>query len=151
MIAFVGLGNPGHEYTKTKHNAGFWAVDELARRWKIAFQPGQGEYVFAEKKNKDILLIKPTIGMNASGIPVKEIKHRWEIDLSDLFIILDDVDLPLGSIRIKPKGGDGCHRGMESIIYQLGNIHFPRIRFGIAVEGEKMRPSEDYVLKPFKK
>jgi PTH1 family peptidyl-tRNA hydrolase len=77
--------------------------------------------------------------------------HRWGIDLSELFIILDDVDLPLGSIRIRPKGGDGCHRGMESVIYQLGNTHFPRIRFGIAVEGEKLRPSEKYVLKPFKK
>ncbi len=151
MIAFVGLGNTGHEYSETKHNAGFWVVDELARRWKINFQPGPGQYVYAEKKDKGLLLVKPTIGMNKSGVPVKEIIHRWELDLSDLYIIVDDVDLPLGSIRIRPKGGDGCHRGMESIIYQLGNTHFPRIRFGIAVEGERLRPSEDYVLKPFKK
>ena len=150
MIAFVGLGNTGHEYSKTKHNAGFWGVDELARRWKINFQPGQGQYVFAEDKKRKFLLVKPTIGMNGSGIPVKDVVKRWGIDLSNLFIILDDVDLPLGSIRIRPKGGDGCHRGMESIIYQLGNTQFPRIRFGIAVEGEKIRPSEKYVLKPFK-
>ena len=151
MITFVGLGNTGHEYSKTKHNAGFWVVDELARRWKINFQPGQGQYVFAEDKKRSFLLVKPIIGMNGSGIPVKDVVHRWGIDLSELFIILDDVDLPLGSIRIRPKGGDGCHRGMESVIYQLGNTHFPRIRFGIAVEGEKLRPSEKYVLKPFKK
>ena len=149
MIAFVGLGNTGHEYSKTKHNAGFWVVDELARRWKINFQPGQGQYVFAEDKKRSFLLVKPIIGMNGSGIPVKDVVHRWGIDLSELFIILDDVDLPLGSIRIRPKGGDGCHRGMESIIYQLQSDQFPRVRLGIGTD-ENMRPAEKYVLKPFR-
>ena len=111
MIAFVGLGNTGHEYSKTKHNAGFWVVDELARRWKINFQPGQGQYVFAEDKKRSFLLVKPIIGMNGSGIPVKDVVHRWGIDLSELFIILDDVDLPL--VQKYPEQGWDMVKGYD--------------------------------------
>ncbi len=148
MKAFVGLGNPGPKYAATKHNAGFWVVDELARRWSIRFRPGKGAFVYAESNN--ILLAKPTTGMNGSGVSVKEIVQQRKMNLSDLHIIVDDIDLPLGSLRLRPKGGDGCHRGMESIIYHLGSTHFPRIRFGIAAS-DHSRPAEVYVLKPFKK
>ncbi len=117
MISFVGLGNPGDKYQNTKHNAGFWVLDELSRRWKTVFKPGNGEYFFVENKTQNILLIKPSTGMNSSGIAVKDIIKKWKINLSDLHIIFDDVDLPLGKIRLRPKGGDGCHRGMESVIY----------------------------------
>ena len=75
---------------------------------------------------------------------------HWRLNNSDLHLIIDDVDLPLGRIRVKPKGGDGCHRGLENIIYHLKSNEFPRIRFGIGSE-ENMRPAEQYVLKPFKK
>ncbi len=150
MISFIGLGNPGNEYVSTKHNAGFWVIDELCRRWKISLQSGKGSYVFAKRKNIDVFLMKPTTGMNRSGTAIKEFCNHQEIPLSKLHVIIDDIDLPLGKLRIRPKGGDGCHRGLESIIYQNGNIHFPRIRFGIAV-GSNLRPSEDYVLKSFKK
>jgi len=148
MKVFVGLGNPGPEYANTKHNAGFWVVDELARRWSIRFQPGKGAFVYAE--TNDVLLAKPTTGMNAGGVAVKEIIQQYGVDLADLHIIVDDVDLPLGKLRLRPKGGDGCHRGMESVIYHLGNTHFPRLRFGVAAHDQK-RPAEVYVLKPFKK
>lgn len=150
MKAFIGLGNPGLEYANTKHNAGFWVVDELARRWSVTFQPGKGAFVYAEAPEKDSLLVKPTTGMNASGVAVKMIKQNWNIDLADLHIVLDDVDLPLCTMRIRPKGGDGCHRGMESVIYHLGHTGFPRLRFGVAAADQK-RPAEKYVLKPFKK
>lgn len=150
MISFIGLGNPGNKYENTKHNAGFWVLDELSRRWKTNFKPGKGEYFFMEKKSWNILLIKPTIGMNNSGTVVKDIMKNWNINLSELYLIVDDVDLPLGKIRIRPKGGDGCHRGMESVIYHLGNNGFPRIRFGIATD-DKLRPAENYVLKSFNK
>lgn len=150
MIAFVGLGNPGSTYSKTKHNAGYWVVDELARRWKVSFKPGKGDYVYAEARQGRILLAKPTTGMNLSGTAVREIARRWEIDLQDLFVVVDDVDLPLGALRLRPKGGDGCHRGMESIIYQLGKMEFPRLRLGIATD-ERLRPAEKFVLKPFRK
>ncbi|MDP7037167.1 MAG: aminoacyl-tRNA hydrolase, partial [Candidatus Marinimicrobia bacterium] len=113
MIVFIGLGNPGDRYANTKHNAGFWVVDELARRWKLSFKPGKGDFVFSQKQNGKALLVKPTTGMNKSGIAVKSVSTHWNITPQDMCIVLDDVDLPLGKIRIRPKGGDGCHRGME--------------------------------------
>ena len=148
MLAFIGLGNVGHEYTSTKHNAGFWAVDEFARKNNVVFKPGEGEFVFSFISKDKVLLIKPTTGMNKSGSAVKASMNKWELDFSDIVIVLDDVDLPLGSIRIRPKGGDGCHKGLENIIYQLKTNKFPRIRLGIGTD-EQMRPSEKYVLKPF--
>ena len=150
MLTFIGLGNIGYEYKRTKHNAGFWVVDEFARRKNLVFNPGEGEYVFTKPKSKEVLLIKPTTGMNRSGIAVKSIVEKWNLVSSDIHIIIDDVDLPLGAIRVRPKGGDGCHKGLENIIYQLQTKKFPRIRLGIA-DGDYTRPSEKYVLKPFDK
>lgn len=149
MLVVVGLGNPGQQYANTKHNAGFWVVDELARRWKLQFKPGKGKFVFAEDNNKGILLIKPTTGMNVSGDAVKQVVQSWGLPLNELLVVFDDVDLPLGTLRIRPSGGDGCHRGMESIIYRLGNQTFPRLKFGIATS-ENTRPAEKFVLKPFR-
>ncbi len=150
MVAFVGLGNVGDEYSSTKHNAGFWVVNELARRMNLNFKPGKGDYVYAEETNKEIVLAKPTTGMNRSGLAIKQIVDRWNIELQDLYLVIDDVDLELGTLRIRPIGGDGCHRGMESAIYQLNDNQFPRIRFGIKAADHK-RPAEKYVLKPFRK
>ena len=147
MIAFVGLGNPGNKYADTKHNAGFWILDEMASRFKISFKPGKGDYVVAIKPNK-FLLFKPTTGMNNSGQAVQDISNSWNMITKEICIILDDVDLPLGVVRLKPSGGDGSHRGLESIIYSLNTNEFPRLRFGIGTD-EKMRPAENYVLKPF--
>ena len=150
MIAFVGLGNSGNEFIDTKHNAGFWVIDELAKRWECNFIPGTGDYVYAEKTGKDTVLMKPTTGMNASGIAIKHFLRLFDINLKDLIVFLDDVDIPLGRLRIRQKGGDGCHRGLESIIYHIGNTHFPRVRFGVASTDHR-RPAEQYVLKPFRK
>ena len=150
MIAFIGLGNPGSQYQKTKHNAGFWVVDKWAEKHNLKFKPVRGEYLFAQSKKQEVILVKPISGMNNSGVAVKEVMIHWSLNNSDLHLIIDDVDLPLGKIRVKPKGGDGCHRGMENIIYHLNSNRFPRIRFGIGSE-ENMRPAEQYVLKPFKK
>ena len=150
MAVFIGLGNIGDEYSSTKHNAGFWVVNELAKRMNISFKPGKGDYVYAEDRNKDIILTKPTTGMNRSGLAVRQILDKWNIELENLYVIVDDVDLNLGTLRIRPRGGDGCHRGMESVIYQLGENQFPRIRFGIKA-GDHKRPAEKYVLKSFRK
>jgi len=150
MIAFIGLGNIGDQYANTKHSAGFWVVDEVARRQKLSFKPGKGHYVFARQISREFILVKPTTGMNRSGNAVQEVTQTWNLLLQDLIVVVDDVDLPLGSIRIRPKGGDGCHRGMENIIYQLQSDQFPRIRLGIGTD-ENMRPAENYVLKPFSK
>jgi PTH1 family peptidyl-tRNA hydrolase len=148
MIAFIGLGNVGDSYTTTKHNAGFWVVNELARRMNLAFKPGRGDFVYAQKKRGDLLLAKPTTGMNGSGLAVRAIKDQWSLAFEDIHVIVDDVDLPLGSLRIRPYGGDGSHRGMESVIYQLGEDRFPRLRIGIKTS-EITRPAEKFVLKPF--
>lgn len=150
MIAVVGLGNPGHEYANTKHNAGFWVVDELARRWNISFRPGRGNFVYAEKPGKSVILVKPTTGMNISGNAVKQVVQGWQLQLQDILVVFDDVDLPVGTLRLRPRGGDGCHRGMESIIYRMGDQNFPRLRVGIATS-ENTRPAERFVLRPFKK
>lgn len=150
MVVFVGLGNIGDEYSSTKHNAGFWVVNELAKRMNISFKLGKGDYVYAEDRNRDIILIKPTTNMNRSGLAVRQVLDKWNVELENLYIIVDDVDLNLGTLRIRPGGGDGCHRGIESVIYQLSENQFPRIRFGIKA-GDHKRPAEKYVLKPFHK
>ena len=150
MILFSGLGNPGNKYAKTKHNAGFWILDKLAEKKGKSFKPGNGQYVFIEDYKNGIIFMKPTTGMNKSGLALKQIANQYGLTASDIYIIIDDVDLPLGKLRIKPKGGSGCHRGLENIIYHLKSIEFPRIRFGIGTS-ENMRPAESYVLKPFKK
>ena len=150
MLAFVGLGNVGDKYAATKHNAGFWVINELAERMQIAFRPGKGDYVFGKNKRSTVLLAKPTTGMNVSGLAVNSIMSYFDIDLNEMHIIVDDVDLPLGTLRIRPHGGDGCHRGMESVIYQIRNDQFPRIRIGIKTS-EQTRPAEKFVLKPFRK
>tara|TARA_Y100001970_G_C14177069_1_gene827604 strand:- start:480 stop:1076 length:597 start_codon:yes stop_codon:yes gene_type:complete len=151
VYAFIGLGNFGEDYSQTKHNFGFWIVNEFVSRKKISFKPGKGDFIFAESSNnQEFLVVKPTSGMNRSGFPIKEVQKQWNLSFSDIHIIVDDVDLGLGTIRIRPRGGDGCHRGLESIIYHLGSTEFPRVRIGIATD-EPMRPAENYVLKPFHK
>ena len=151
MIAFIGLGNIGDAYTNTKHNAGFWSINQFAVRHNLVFNPGKGDYVFSQHKRNQVLLIKPTTGMNMSGIAVKDVMVQWQLIPSEIVVVLDDVDLPLGSIRIRPKGGDGCHRGLENIIYQIKTNEFARIRLGVAEPLKKIRPSEEYVLNPFDK
>ena len=149
MIAFIGLGNIGEKYKKTKHNAGFWVMDQYVHRKKLSFKGGPGEYVFAQHQRLEMILVKPTTGMNRSGLAVQDVSKKWNLLPSDIYIILDDVDLPLGTLRIRPKGGDGCHRGMMDIIRRLGSNNIARIRFGIGTNDENMRPAERYVLRPF--
>ena len=149
MIAIVGLGNPGNDYRRTKHNAGFWVLDEMASRYKISFKPGKGDYVVAIKPNK-FLLFKPTTGMNNSGTIIRDVLNFYKADTKDLIIVFDDVDLPLGEIRVKTDGGDGCHNGMKSIIQSLATDQIKRLKIGIAANDYR-RPSEKYVLKPFNK
>lgn len=148
MKVIIGLGNQGIKFNKTKHNAGFWVLDEFASRNNVSYTVGLGEYIYSYINKKDLYLMKPISGMNLSGLAVNQFLDKYNISLEDLIIVFDDVDLPLGSLRIKPKGGDGCHRGLKNIIYSLGSNKFARLRFGIGTD-ENMRPSEKYVLKPF--
>jgi PTH1 family peptidyl-tRNA hydrolase len=148
MIVLVGLGNPGRNYSDTKHNFGFWVLDKFAEKRSLKFQAGKGDYLLV--KSNDIALVKPTTYMNNSGMAVADYCRYFQNTPEELLVVYDDIDLPLGTLRFKPSGGSGGHKGMESIIYQLESEDFNRLRIGISAENE-MGPSERYVLSPFPK
>jgi PTH1 family peptidyl-tRNA hydrolase len=148
MTVLVGLGNPGRNYSDTKHNFGFWVLDKFAEKRSLKFQAGKGDYLLIKSNN--IALVKPTTYMNNSGIAVADYCRYFQNIPEELLVVYDDIDLPLGTLRFKPNGGSGGHKGMESIIYQLESEDFNRLRIGISAENE-MGPSERYVLSPFPK
>ncbi len=153
MVVIVGLGNPGRTYAHTRHNVGFLVVDALAEKLKCGFRPGKGEFVAASSsfKDEEIVLTKPVTSMNESGIAVAEIVGRYEVPLERLLIVLDDFQIPLGALRMRPSGSDGGHNGMYSVIYHLRSDSFPRLRCGT---GSKEMPQDkslmaDFVLSKF--
>ena len=148
MTVLVGLGNPGKNYSDTKHNFGFWVLDKFAEKRSLKFQAGKGDYLLV--KSNDIALVKPTTYMNNSGMAVADYCRYFQNTAEELLVVYDDIDLPLGTLRFKPNGGSGGHKGMESIIYQLESEDLNRLRIGISAENE-MGPSERYVLSPFPK
>ena len=149
MRLIIGLGNPGPRYTRSKHNFGYWAVEALARSRQLVFAPGRGDYLVAAQQPDDLALIKPASFMNESGLPVKEALEYFGSNPEDMLVVFDDIDLPLGSLRFRARGGAGGHKGMTSLIYHLGSEDFPRLRLGIATDAP-LRPSEKYVLEPFR-
>jgi PTH1 family peptidyl-tRNA hydrolase len=148
VVALFGLGNPGSQYSNTKHNFGFWIVDRIAEKRSLKFKAGKGDYLFV--KDGDLLLVKPTTFMNNSGLAVADVCRYFKISVEDILVMYDDIDIPLGTIRFKSDGGTGGHRGVESTIYHLKTENFNRLKLGIATDGP-MRPSEKYVLSPFSK
>lgn len=136
MKLIVGLGNQGFRYRRTRHNVGFMALDRIAR--------------MRRRFGADVLLLKPSTYMNLSGPVVAKAVKREEVRLSDLLVIADDADLPLGSIRLRRSGSSGGHKGLGSIIDKLGTTAFPRLRIGIA-STSRGRELADYVLRPFKR
>ena len=149
MKYIVGLGNPEDKFNNTKHNFGFWIIDKLIQKRSLKYKLGKSDYLYAE--DMDCVFIKPTTYVNNSGIVIKHlIKSNQNISSNNLIIIYDDIDINLGNIRFKAGGSDGGHRGIKSIIYQLGTDMFDRLKIGIATD-ENMRPSEKYVLEPFSK
>lgn len=151
MKIIAGLGNPGREYENTKHNVGFMTVDRLAEKLgisikKIKFKALCGEGFIGGEK---VLILKPQTYMNLSGESVREAMFFYKLDIEDLIVIYDDIDIPLGHLRIRPKGSAGTHNGMRSIIYQLQDDGFPRVRVGIG--GERKGDLADYVISGFDK
>ncbi len=133
MKIVVGLGNPGREYAETRHNLGFMVVDELARRLtaserRIRFR---SDLVEAFDEGQKVVLLKPRTYMNLSGSAVREAINWYKTPLDDLLVVVDDIDLPFGSIRLRAKGGSGGHNGLKSIIAELGLETFSRMRIGI--------------------
>jgi PTH1 family peptidyl-tRNA hydrolase len=147
----AGLGNHGRKYRQNRHNVGFMLVDELARRHSVAFSRQQDKALITDFRLQDhhVYLIKPQTYMNRSGRSVASILNFYKIPLDHLIVAYDDLDLPLGTIRIRPFGGTAGHRGMESIKAQLQSQAFPRLRIGIDRPPGRMDPAA-YVLQDLK-
>jgi len=139
LFLIVGLGNIGKRYINTRHNVGFEVVDNLANKFNLNWLPGKGDYYYSKGnyQEKSFVLIKPTTYMNNSGIATDHAINYFQVNLSDLLVICDDYNLPLGKIRLRPKGSDGGHNGLSSIIYHLMTEDFPRLRIGIGSDFEK--------------
>lgn len=148
----MGIGNPGGRYENNRHNVGFMFLDYLANSNSLKFIPSKGDYNFASGIIQDspFLLVKPSTYVNQSGAAVNQALAENKSDVSDLLVVLDDVNLELGNLRVRPYGGDGGHNGMSSIIYQLNSDQFPRIRIGIGNNFSKGEMA-DYVLSNFTK
>ncbi len=145
----VALGNPGAEYAFTRHNAGWLLADYIAYRENLKFRPGKGDFWVAEGPSSRFRLFKPTTFMNNSGLAVLQIIEIYQVDdLREMVVAVDDVNLPIGRLRMKLKGSDGGHNGLKSIIYHIGTQEFPRLRIGIGSPPEGM-PLRDYVLSEF--
>lgn len=152
MIAIIGLGNPGKDYTHTRHNVGFDTIDLLARRNdiiinKIKFKSVYGEGFIHEEK---VLLVKPQTYMNNSGIAVMELCNFYKLPIENIIVIVDDVDIEFGDLRIRKKGSAGTHNGLKSIIYHLQDDNFPRVKIGIGKKRES-QDLADFVLSKFTK
>ena len=152
MRLIVGLGNPGLEYARTRHNAGFMALDRLAQRQSIDFDTVartrfHGLAIDVNLAGEKCLLIKPSTFMNRSGLCVGEAVAFHKLEPADVMIIVDDVALPMGSIRLRAEGSAGGHNGLTDIERALGTRVYPRLRVGIDAPGRV--PQKDYVLGRF--
>ena len=143
----VGLGNPGAEYARTRHNAGFWLVDELARRHGGTFRhegKHQAQLARVRMQGEDVWLMKPMTFMNRSGGPVSSVLNFYKLKPADMLVAHDEIDLPSGTVRIKDAGGHGGHNGLRDIIAAQGD-GFWRLRIGVGHPGTKNQVV-DFVL-----
>jgi PTH1 family peptidyl-tRNA hydrolase len=151
MFLIVGLGNPGAEYAKTRHNAGFLLVSKLAERWKASWtleKKFNARVAKAERNEGRILLCEPQTFMNSSGETVGPMVGFYRVPLNRLLVAVDDADLPFGEIRLRPSGSSGGHHGLESIEQHLGTREFARLRIGIGRQAGA-REITGYVLGRF--
>jgi len=146
----VGLGNPGIQYSETRHNVGFKVVQKLATEFYLRFQPESNNYhsCKGEFENEKFFLLLPQTYMNLSGLAVKEFYEKYKVALNNILVVCDDFNLPLGKVRLKLKGSDGGHKGLYSIISELDSKEFPRLRIGIG-KNFKDENSTEFVLSPF--
>jgi peptidyl-tRNA hydrolase, PTH1 family len=148
----AGLGNPGASYAGTRHNAGFLLVDRLASVWGASWQLEprfKARVARREREGRKILLCEPQTFMNLSGEAVAPLAAYFQVAAERMLVVVDDADLPLGMIRMRPDGSSGGHRGLESIERHLGTRSFPRLRIGIGRKDAGQREISDYVLGRF--
>ncbi|GBC93056.1 Peptidyl-tRNA hydrolase [bacterium HR15] len=148
--AIIGLGNPGEAYAGTRHNVGFWVVSLLAKRHSIPLNRHRynARYGQGEIKGVPVLLVQPMTFMNRSGEAVRPLLQAYQLTPQQMLVVYDDMALPLGTLRLRPRGSSGGHNGMRSIIAALGTEDFPRLRLGIGAPPQGVDPA-DYVLSPF--
>jgi len=146
----AGLGNPGGQYRGTRHNVGFELVDLLARRHDLAFEAAPADAVQAKwRTNGEVVLVaKALTFMNLSGPPIAELVRYYRVSLADLLIVSDDVNLPLGRLRLRSRGSEGGHNGLRSVADALGTVDYPRLRIGVG-RGDAQRDLADHVLARF--
>ncbi|MBN1223390.1 MAG: aminoacyl-tRNA hydrolase [Candidatus Aminicenantes bacterium] len=150
MWAVVGLGNPGRRYVRTRHNAGYFLIKRVAKLWggRIKKRAFGAKVKYVEHNGKAILLAMPQTFMNKSGLAVKQMVDSGGVALENLVVVYDDLDIPLGEIRIRKEGGAGSHKGMRSVIEELNSNRFTRIRIGIGPLPPDVEATE-YVLSVF--
>jgi peptidyl-tRNA hydrolase, PTH1 family len=154
MKLVAGLGNPGAKYRGTRHNVGFEVIDLLARRQRLNFEAAPADAVFARWRRSetggsgDVLLAKPLTFMNLSGDAVTALARYYKVETPDLLIVCDDVNLPLGRLRVRGSGTEGGHNGLRSVAAMLGTIDYPRLRIGVG-RGDLRRDMADHVLARF--
>jgi PTH1 family peptidyl-tRNA hydrolase len=150
MKLVIGLGNPGLEYAATRHNVGFGCVDAVAARHDLRFNQkrARSQVATGEIDGERVALAKPLTYMNLSGDAVRQLLKELGVSPADLLVVYDDVDLPLGRIRLRQEGSAGTHNGMRNIVQVLGTTAFPRLRIGIGPAPAKVSLA-DFVLAPF--
>lgn len=151
LYLIAGLGNPGAKYAENRHNVGFRCVSRLAAAHHLRFDQRQKNARVARGsiEGRSVLLAKPRTFMNKSGRPVSRLAQFYKVPPARIMLIYDDLDLPLGAIRLRPEGGSGGHKGVKSVIQQMGNRRdFPRLRIGIGRPPGRMDPAA-YVLQDF--
>ena len=146
----MGLGNPGKEYKETRHNIGFQVIDLLSRELGVRLKNRrfQSRNMRTKMEGKEIIILCPSTFMNRSGISIKGCADYYQIEAEKILIIHDDLDLPVGRIKVIRYGGSGGHKGVQSIIDHLGRSRFPRVKIGIG-RPRYEETTEDYVLSPF--
>jgi PTH1 family peptidyl-tRNA hydrolase len=147
MKAIVGLGNPGRQYAGTRHNIGFAVVDEVARRWGVPLRPWKAVADVAVVSGRGAVLVEPLTFMNLSGDAVSRIAAFHKLEPADVLVVVDEVQLPLGRLRLRRSGSAGGHNGLKSIIQHIGS-GFPRLRIGIG-RGDPKWDLADHVLSRF--
>jgi peptidyl-tRNA hydrolase, PTH1 family len=149
----VGLGNPGYEYHLTPHNLGFMAVDRLAEECGVGISRREGQALVAqsELEKVEVVLAKPQTFMNLSGMAVARLVAHYDIPVRDLIVLVDEAELPFGTLRIRQRGSAGGHNGMKSIIGALESDQFVRVRMGVQPAGGQVDDRASYVLARFRK
>jgi len=152
LFVVVGLGNPGRAYANTRHNVGFDTIDLLAERNNIKINKIKFKSVYGEGTigNEKVLLVKPQTFMNNSGITVRDIYQFYKLPIENIIVIVDDIDIPFATVRIRGKGSAGSHNGLKSIIYLLQRDDFPRVKIGIGKKQDN-QDLADFVLSRFSK